>query len=340
MMNQLYSIRFGTRGSQLARWQTEYIQLLLQEEWQKKLVSTGDFTLETQVISTKGDEVIDKPLPLIGGKGLFTQALEAALYDNSIDAAVHSLKDLPTASPPGLMLGAIPVRANVEDVLVSRHNYTLETLPLGAQIGTSSLRRAAQLRHHRPDLRMIDIRGNIDTRIRKARDVDGPYDAIVLARAGLERMGWADAISEILAVDVMVPAPGQGALAVQCRVQNRTDHTTDALTGTAMNDNTPTHRSNDEFINTMLMAISCPATTATVTAERAFLARLEGGCSVPIGAYAKIENEMLILHGRVTAVDGSQQIDVIETGDVNNASSLGYAVAQKALAQGARKLIK
>ncbi|MEM7532417.1 MAG: hydroxymethylbilane synthase [Chloroflexota bacterium] len=319
-MNYSQPIRFGTRGSQLARWQTDYIQTQLQNAWQQRIsdsqTETNLLLIETQVISTKGDQVIDTPLPLIGGKGLFTQALEAALYEQTIDAAVHSLKDLPTASPPGLTIGAIPVRANAADVLVSRNNHTLDTLPKGAQIGTSSLRRAAQLRYHRPDINIIDIRGNIDTRIRKGTDPDGPYDAIVLAQAGLERMGWMHVVSQELPVDVMLPAPGQGALAVQCRIGE-----------------------DNHVLSKTLAMIRCPETTTAVTAERAFLAGLEGGCSVPIAAYATVDDGQLSLHGRVTAVDGSQQIDVTLAGAMKDADSLGHEAAQMALSQGARVLV-
>ncbi|MBZ0287635.1 MAG: hydroxymethylbilane synthase, partial [Anaerolineae bacterium] len=172
------TVVLGTRGSALARWQTDHVSGLLCEAW-------PDLTIQIQVLTTQGDRVVDTPLPLIGGKGLFTAELEAALRAHAIDFAVHSLKDLPTENPPDLILGAVPKRAAANDVLVSRKNYTLRTLPQGAVVGTSSRRRAAQLLHCRPDLHTVDIRGNIDTRIRKALDPAGKYDAIILASAGL-----------------------------------------------------------------------------------------------------------------------------------------------------------
>lgn len=204
------TVRLGTRGSALARWQTNQVRDLLQHAWPELDVSV-------EVIATHGDRALDAPLALIGGKGVFTAELEMALRERAIDFAVHSLKDLPTEPSPGLVIGAIPARANAQDVLISKAGYTLETLPRGATIGTSSRRRAAQLLHRRPDLRITDLRGNVDTRIRKALDPGGVYDAVVLALAGVERLGQQHAVSETLPVETLLPAPGQGALAVQCR---------------------------------------------------------------------------------------------------------------------------
>src|SRR5437016_9752631 len=187
-------IRLGTRGSALARWQTAYVCELLK-------ASCPRLSLEVQVITTYGDQVVDTPLPLVGGKGVFTAELEAALKRGTIDLATHSLKDLPTEPPQGLAAGAVPRRANPADVMISRCGYTLETLPTGATVGTSSQRRTAQLLHCRPDLHIANIRGNVDTRIRKALDPSGPYDAIILAYAGLERLDYLNVISEILSLD-------------------------------------------------------------------------------------------------------------------------------------------
>lgn len=300
------TLRLGTRGSQLARWQTSYVAKLLQAAW-------PDLRIAMEVITTKGDRTLDTPLPLIGGKGLFTLELEDALRSGAIDVAVHSLKDLPTETPDGLCLGAIPARANPADVLVSREGHTLARLPEGAAIGTSSKRRAAQLLYRRPDLRIIDIRGNVDTRIRKAQDPNGPYDATVLAYAGLERMGWLNAVSEVLPDDLMLPAPGQGALGVQCR--------------------------DEAAMCELLRPIQDTVTAAAVIAERAFLAKLGGGCATPVAALATIEGSVLSLAGRVTSIDGTKQVDVAARGDVDQPNALGVAAAQEALEEGAWALI-
>lgn len=302
------TVTLGTRGSALARWQTDHVRDLLRGAW-------TDLEVETQIITTQGDRVLDTPLPLLGGKGVFTLELETALRAGSIDLAIHSLKDLPTEPPDGLTLGAIPERGAAQDVLVSRKGYRLATLPQGVTVGTSSRRRAAQLLRQRPDIQLADIRGNVDTRLRKALDADGIYDAILLAAAGLERLGQSEFISETLSFDDMLPAPGQGALAVQCR---------------------------DEMEARLLLApISHAPTEIAVTAERAFLSGLGGGCALPIAAYALVEGEVLSLRGRVTAPDGSQQVDVRLAGaaEVEAAKQLGYELAALALEQGAAALI-
>ncbi len=308
-------VRVGTRGSALARWQADHVAQLLQ-------AAHPALRIEVVVITTRGDQVLDTPLPLIGGKGLFTAELEAALRGGAIDLAVHSLKDLPTENPPGLLICAVPPRAAAHDVLVSRAGHTLATLPPGAVVGTSSTRRAAQLRARRPDLQILDIRGNIPTRIGKALDSQGPYDAIVLARAGLERLGRLDAAIETLPLDVMLPAPGQGALAVQSR------------------DEAPTWA--------LLQPIDHATTRLAVTAERAFLAGLGGGCAVPVAAYSEIDGTTLVLRGRVSAPDGSQQIDVAVTQTLftqrvswpDEAQQIGHALAQQALRQGAEAILE
>lgn len=308
------TIRLGTRGSDLALWQTNHIKSLLEQAWPGQ-------SFETQIFTTRGDVVLDTPLPLIGGKGLFTAELEAALRDGVIDFAVHSLKDLPTDSPEGLTVGAVTERAGVADVLVSRGGQSLDALPHGAKIGTSSRRRAAQLRHYRSDFTMLDIRGNVPTRVRKALDPDGPYDAVVLARAGLERLGHLDVVTQELPQEVMLPAPGQGALAVQCR---------DEANSLAL-----------------LQPLNHTETWAAVSAERGFLAGLGGGCSVPVAAYAWVEVKRLHLRGRVVALDGRAQVEVSGTTpyagqpatDAKAAARLGADLAREALAQGADKLL-
>lgn len=300
-------LRLGTRGSALAWTQTDYVAALLQAAWPA-------IKIEIEVLQTQGDRVLHKPLPLIGGKGLFTAELEEALRAGSIDLAVHSLKDLPTEQPAGLILGAVPERADARDVVISRGGHTLATLPDGAAIGTSSRRRAAQVRHCYPRLRTIEIRGNVDTRIRRALDPDGPYDAIILAHAGLERLGRSDGVTELLAFEQMLPAPGQAALAVQCR--------------------------DDDTLRALLAPLNHAPTRAAVEAERAFLHGLGGGCSVPVAAYAEALDGHLVLRGRVNSIDGATQIDVMEGAAVSEAVRLGHRLAQEALLKGAAPLLQ
>ena len=303
-------LRFGTRGSALARWQTDHVIAMLRD-------ARPHLSIECDVIKTRGDQVLDTPLPLIGGKGLFTAELEGELLGGRIDCAVHSLKDLPVEDSAGLTVGAILPRANPADVLVSRSGYTLATLPRGARVGTCSLRRAAQLLGRRPDLSLLDLRGNVDTRLRKALDPDGPYDAIVLACAGLERLGHRDAISQVIDLDDMLPAPGQGAIAVQCRTDLR--------------------------LLELLRPVHHTPTAVAVTAERAFLEGLGGGCSVPVSAHAGWNGEELALHGRVSSTDGKRHVDVHlarAVADAAAARAMGQALAREALAQGAGELLE
>ncbi len=251
----------GTRRSQLARWQTDHVAELLCAAW-------PGLTCRIEPFVTRGDQSLDKPLPEIGGKGLFTAELEAALRAGTIDLAIHSLKDLPVQEVPGLTIGAIVGRADVRDVLVARNGWTLETLPPGAVVGTSSVRRQAQLQAYRPDLTFRSIRGNVETRIRKV--LSGEYDATVLAAAGVQRLGLDEAVSQWLPLDVMLPAPGQGALAVQCRA-------------------------NDTRTLELLAAIDNQEVRKAVTAERAFLQALGGGCSAPVAAWARQDDTGLLV---------------------------------------------
>ncbi len=294
---------FATRPSALARWQTKWVIRALRN------LHPG-LECEEKVITTQGDKILDKPLPEIGGKGLFTQELETELLSGAVHCAVHSLKDLPVENPIGLTVGSIPLRAEVRDALISKNNYTLDTLPAGATLGTSSLRRAAQILSRRPDVRTESLRGNVDTRLRKA--MDDQYDAIILAGAGLTRLGLDNHVTEWLSLDVMLPAPGQGALAVQCRADDR------------------------ETLN-LLAALEDEATREAVTAERAFLSGLGGGCSVPVAAYAKVEGKTILLTGLVISEDGKKAIHVKRTG--TNANRLGYELAQRAIAQGANEIL-
>lgn len=300
------TLTIGTRGSALARWQTDYVAGLL------RAVQPG-LTVETVLITTQGDRELDRPLPEIGGKGLFTAELESALLAGEIDLAVHSLKDLPVEDTPGLMIGATPERAAPGDVLVSRHDLPLAELPARPRIGTSSLRRAAQVRIARPDAEVVPLRGNVDTRLRKAQTAD--YDAVVLAAAGLARLGLEDHVAERLPLDVMLPAPGQAALGIHCRAGD-----------TAMLD--------------LLAGIHDDETWAAVTAERAFLAGLGGGCSLPVAAYGQTIGGELVLQGLVAATDGSRAVRVMGNDDPTRAAALGERLAQEAIAKGAAQLLE
>lgn len=303
------NIRIGARGSALSREQAQSAQHRLRAAY-------PDLSIEIVTIETAGDRLIDAPLPDIGGKGIFTAEIEDALRQGQIDLAVHSLKDLPTEPAPGLAIGAISERAAVTDSLVSRSGVRLLELPEGAVIGTSSHRRAAQLRRIRADLRPESIRGNVESRIRKTRDPQGPYDAAVLATAGLERLGLiAEAIEEI-PLELVLPAPGQGALAVQCR--------------------------DDDASLELLAAIDDPAARLATSAERAFLAGLGGGCSAPVACYGHLEGNRLFLHGRIAALDASEQVDVVSEGEIwseREAIAAGAQLAASALARGAAGLL-
>ncbi|MDO8753231.1 MAG: hydroxymethylbilane synthase [Anaerolineales bacterium] len=297
---------FATRPSALARWQTNWVINELKN-------IHPDLECEEKIIITQGDKILDKPLPEIGGKGLFTQELESELLSGAVHCAVHSLKDLPVENPAGLTIGCIPTRAEVRDALISAHGYTLSTLPTNASIGTSSLRRASQVLSLRPDIKTESLRGNVDTRLRKA--LDGQYDAIILAGAGLTRLGLNQHVTEWLSLDVMLPAPGQGALAIQCRADDQTT------------------------LN-LLAALEDDSTRKAVTAERAFLSGLGGGCSVPVAAHAVIseQSSVISLTGLVISEDGKKAVKLKRQG--TDALQLGNELAQQAIAQGADEILK
>ena len=297
---------FATRPSALARWQTQWVIHALR-------TLHPNLQCEEKIITTQGDKILDKPLPEIGGKGLFTQELESELLNGNVHCAVHSLKDLPVENPAGLTVGCIPVRAEVRDALISANGYALATLPANASVGTSSLRRAAQILSLRPDIRTQSLRGNVDTRLRKA--LDGQYNAIVLAGAGLTRLGLDSYVTEWLSLNVMLPAPGQGALAVQCRAD---DHSTLSL----------------------IAAVDDDSTRKAVTAERAFLRGLGRGCVVPVAAYAMTtdQSSVISLTGLVISEDGKKAVKV--TGQGMDALELGNELAQKAIQQGAEEILK
>lgn len=297
------SLIIATRPSALALWQTRWVISALESFWPK-------LNCAEKIMTTEGDRILNRPLPEIGGKGVFTQELEEALISGKVQAAVHSLKDLPVEQPPGLVVGAVPARGETRDVLVSAYGYSLEGLPLGAKVGTSSLRRAAQLRALRPDLNIESLRGNIDTRIRKA--MDRHYDAILLAGAGVVRLGLEKYVTQWLPLSIMLPAPGQGALAVQCRVD-------------------------DEETISYLSAIDDRQAHLCTQAERTFLAALGGGCAVPVAAFAQIQGEMVELQGMIASEDGRRVIRCVSKG--TDAQQVGELCAQQALSQGARALL-
>ena len=290
-------IVIGSRGSQLALWQARHIQ--------EKLAGLGAET-RIEIIKTTGDKITDVPLAQVGGKGLFTKEIEEALLEKTIDVAVHSLKDVPAQVPQGLTLAAIPEREDPRDALVG---HPLAELGDGSRVGTSSLRRAAQLRALGQGIRIEMLRGNVDTRLRKLDD--GDYDSIVLAASGLKRLGWAARIREYLPIGIMCPAVGQGALAIETRVDG------DAF---------ELVRKLDHFESRM-----------AVVAERAMLAKLEGGCQVPIGGYAVVSNGRIAMRGMVISVDGSRKL----TAELEGAEpvELGFNIAQQLLAQGAGEIL-
>ena len=296
----------GTRQSALALWQTRHVITLLEA-----LPAAKGITFTTPKVNTEGDRKLQQALHTFGGKGAFTEALEAKLLDGSIDFAVHSLKDMPTKLPQGLVIGAIPQRAAVEDAFVSADGTLLRDLPAGARVGTSSLRRTAQLLHWRPDLVPVSIRGNVQTRLGKIETED--LAGVILARAGLERLGLADRITEVLQAPQWLPAAGQGALAIECRAD-------------------------DEELLALLAGIHDPETAAAVAAERAILTALEGGCQVPIGAASVYENDTIQVQGRLLSLDGATVIEAVRTGKCRAAASLGQAVAEEILANGGREL--
>jgi hydroxymethylbilane synthase len=299
------TLTLGTRGSALARWQTGWVLARL-------AAANPGLSTRVKLFTTSGDRILDKPLPEIGGKGLFTEELESALRTGEIDLAVHSLKDLPVQPADGLAIGAICAREDARDVLIARAGLSFDFLPAGARLGTSSLRRSAQLLARRPDLTLLPLRGNVDTRLRKA--LAGDYDAIVLAAAGVLRLGLAQHVSEYLPFEVMLPAPGQGALAVQCR-------------------------RDDAGSLDILAALDDTDSRTAVTAERAFLEALGGGCSAPIAAYAHypVPGASLHMSALVATADGRQTVRVAGSGA--DPLALGRGLADTALAQAAGDLI-
>ena len=297
-------LTIGTRGSKLALWQSEYIKARLEE-------ITG-LPVSLKIIKTTGDKILDVPLAKVGGKGLFTKEIEVELEDGTVDLAVHSMKDVPTELPSGLVIAANPPRVDPRDAIVSGAGYDLDTLPHGARLGTSSLRRRAQVLALRPDLEIVDVRGNLDTRMSKAEN--GELDAVILAAAGITRMGWADRITHYIDVEQMCPAVGQGAIGIEIR-------------------------EDDEFMLDVCAKLTDADTALCVRAERVVMNTLEGGCQVPIGAYARIEDGRLVMDGLVASIDGTTVIRYQLTGDVAEPEMLGAAMVDRLLDLGAAEVL-
>lgn len=298
-------VKIGTRGSALALWQATWIKNRLEDRY-------PEITLELIKIKTKGDKISDVPLSKIGGKGLFVKEIEQALMDGRIDMAVHSMKDVPTEVPHGLYIGIIPKRDDPRDVLIAKRGGTFRTIKRGAKIGTSSLRRKAQLLYLRKDLQVVPLRGNLDTRIRKLDKED--LDAIIVASAGVRRMELQEKVSEYLSLGIMLPAIGQGALGIELR-------------------------QGDEKMYNLVAFLDHHRTRLSIEAERSFLKRLGGGCQVPIAALGILEDKRLKLQGLVADTEGTQIIkDQIE-GEPSNAQELGRKLAERLLRKGAQKIL-
>lgn len=300
------SIKIGTRGSQLALWQANWARSALQ-------VYNPSLSVELVIIKTKGDKILDVPLAKIGGKGLFIKEIEEALLDDRIDIAVHSMKDMPAEIPTGLCIGAIPARENPQDVLISKNGLSFSELGPGPRIGTSSLRRAAQLYHARPDVEILPLRGNLDTRLKKLETEN--MDAIVLAAAGIKRLNLENRITEYLDHRIMLPAVGQGALCIEIR-------------------------ENDPEIDPIVTALDNHHTRRVVMGERAFLHRMGGSCQIPIAAHGKIENNIFTLCGLVADIDGSEMFKNTFSGPEDLAESIGVKLADHLLSMGADKILK
>ena len=298
----------GTRASKLALWQAEWVRSELER------MNPG-LRVELNKIKTTGDKILDVPLAKVGGKGLFVKEIEEALLSGEADLAVHSMKDVPTEFPEGLELAVICKREDPRDAFITAPKakiHGFKDLPQGASIGTSSLRRSCQLLSLRPDVRIMQLRGNLDTRLRKLDE--GQFDAIILAVAGVKRLGWADRITEILSPDITLPAIGQGAIGIECRVD-------------------------DDFTHTLIAPLNHAESAICVKAERALLKRLEGGCQVPIAAYARIVEGKLVMDSLVGSVSGDRIIREHSVGRTEDAAAIGTALAEALLAKGADTIL-
>lgn len=299
-------LRLGTRGSQLALWQAEFVAREIKNQM-------PELKIETIIIKTKGDKILDVALSKIGDKGLFTREIENALLAGEIDLAVHSMKDLPSFLAPGLNLGAVLKRENPRDVLISKRGYTMTNLPHNGLVGTSSLRRIAQLKNLRPDIQISDLRGNVETRIRKMNEHN--LDAIILAYAGVERLGLSHVITDIISTDSVLPAVGQGAIAVEIRNE-------------------------DKDTAAIMAKINHMPTFITTKAERAFLRQLEGGCQVPIACLAQINDGEIHIEGLIASIDGQEVLRDSASGRLDQAEMIGQQLAQYLLDQGGQKILQ
>jgi hydroxymethylbilane synthase len=301
----LRHLRIGTRGSLLAKWQAEYVR--------KQLFAGAGVETEIVIIKTSGDKQQMSPLSQIGGKGIFIKELEEALLEETIDLAVHSVKDVPTDTPSRLMFPAVCRREDVRDCLVAANGATIASLRQGARVGTGSPRRQAQLRHIRPDLDVRDLRGNVDTRLRKVES--GEYEAVMLAKAGLDRLGWSGRITETLSPEVFLPAVGQGAIAVECRLK-------------------------DTEAAEVVAGLDDAESRTAIIAERSLLAALHGGCQVPLGAWARMERSELVMEACVCSVDGVQYIKQRATSSPEQAAELGGHMATLLMEAGAQGILE
>lgn len=299
-------IRVGSRDSVLAMWQTQFVIEQLQQV-------TDAYEFEIVSLKTKGDKILDVSLAKIGDKGLFTKELEVGLLQSEIDFAVHSMKDMPTVLPEGLQISSLLKRHNPADVLISEKYQSFAELPQGAKVGTSSLRRKAQLLHARPDLDIHDLRGNLQTRMRKMQEEN--FDGIILAAAGVERLNWYDKITEELSYDICLPAVSQGVIGVETRVD-------------------------DSEIIALVQLVHDVQTASCVTAERALLKSLEGGCQIPIGAYAQLKDDMVVLQGLVGSLDGKTIIRDEISGPAAQSEQLGQQLAQRLSEQGGQAILE
>lgn len=300
------NIIIGTRGSQLALWQANFIKSEIERLF-------PDLTVELNVIKTTGDRITDRPLAMVGGKGLFVKEIENALLNNQIDLAVHSMKDMPGSLPDGLIIGAVPERENPLDVLISKDGLLLADYKKGAKIGTSSLRRASQIKHLRPEVTIADIRGNLDTRIKKLKS--GEYDAIILAAAGLRRLGQEKEITEYLDESVMTPAVGQGALCIETREK-------------------------DADIAMIMQKLNHPETQVCVTGERAFLKEIEGSCHIPVACFAKIKDSIVRMTAVVASTDGKTLVKEHAISPINQVEESGRELARLVLEKGGKTILE
>ena len=298
-------LRIATRKSPLALWQANHVRDAL-------LARNPELEVELVTMTTQGDKILDTPLAKVGGKGLFVKELETGMLEGRADLAVHSMKDVPVEFPEGLGLAAVLPREDPRDALISNEFSSIETLPQGGRVGTSSLRRQCQLRRIRPDLKVLDLRGNVNTRLAKLDK--GDYDAILLAAAGVKRMGWKERITELLSPEQFIPAIGQGAIGIEIRV-------------------------NDTRVQTLIDELNDDQTATRIRAERALNEALQGGCQVPIAGYSEISHGVIVLRALVGRPDGSEMVQGVISGRPDDAEELGQVLAEDLLSRGARQIL-